>query len=489
MSVDGPAALVPHSPGMKRYESLAEEIAQSIRTGVLKPGDRLPSVRQASTSRGVSASTVFEAYYLLEARGLIRARDRSGYYVIGGAKALPPEADLSSRPSGESAPVDVSELVFDVLESVKTRDVVPLGSAFPSPLLFPLPRLARSMAASVQGMDPWSTVDDLTPGNAALRRQIALRYLADGLHVHPDDIVITNGALEALNLCLQAVARPGDCVVIESPTFYAALQALERFGLNAIEVPTHPRDGVDLEALARALERHKPKACWMMTNFQNPLGSTMPDERKQALVELLATHDVPLIEDDVYGELYFGSKRPVPAKFFDTKGLVMHCSSFSKCLAPGYRIGWAVPGRYAKDVARLKLTTTLSASAPAQAAIADYLTKGGYDKHLRQLRHALSVQQSAMMQAVVRHFPRGTRSTRPGGGYFLWIELPGKVDTLEIHRQALALGISVAPGPMFSAHRRFANCLRINYGHPWSTKTEEALMTLGRLIVANTRRG
>lgn len=469
---------------MKRYEALAEEIAQSIRTGVMKLGDRLPSVRQASLSRGVSPSTVFEAYYLLEARGLIRARERSGYYVIAGAKSLPPEPEISSRPANHSTTVDVSQLVFDILEATRTRDVVPFGSAFPSPLLFPLPRLARTMASSVQGIDPWSTVDDLTPGNASLRRQIALRYLADGLHVHPDEIVITNGALEALNLSLQAVARPGDSVVIESPTFYAALQALERIGLKAVEVPTHPREGIDLEALALALERHKPKACWLMTNFQNPLGSSMPDEKKRKLVELLALHDIPLIEDDVYGELYFGSKRPAPAKAFDHKGLVMHCSSFSKCLAPGYRIGWVAPGRYTRDVVRLKLTTTLSASAPAQIALAEYLAKGGYDKHLRQLRHALSVQQSAMVQAVVRHFPRGTKATRPNGGYFLWIELPGDVNTLEVHRRALSLGISIAPGPMFSAHRGFTNCLRLNYGHPWDARAEAALTTLGRLIEA-----
>jgi DNA-binding transcriptional MocR family regulator len=474
---------------MKRYEALAEEIAQSIRTGVMKFGDRLPSVRQASSSRNVSPSTVFEAYYLLEARGLIRARERSGYYVIAGATTLPPEPDIASGPGGESTSVDVSSLVFDVLESTKARDVVPFGSAFPSPLLFPLPRLARAMSSTVQNMDPWSTVDDLTPGNASLRRQIALRYLADGLHVHTDEIVITNGALEALNLCLLAVARPGDAVIIESPTFYAALQALERIGLKAIEVPTHPRDGIDLAALAEALERHHPKACWLMTNFQNPLGSLMPDEKKRALVELLTSHDVPLIEDDVYGELYFGSKRPAPAKAFDTKGLVMHCSSFSKCLAPGYRVGWAAPGRYTQAVARHKLTTTLSASAPAQAALAEYLAKGGYDKHLRQLRHALSVQQSAMMQAVVRHFPQGTKATRPSGGYFLWIELPGNIDALDIHRHALSLGISVAPGPMFSAQRGFRNCLRLNYGHPWDARAEAALTTLGSLVSADRENG
>ncbi len=473
---------------MKRYEALAEEIAQSIRTGVLKLGDQLPSVRQASASRGVSASTVFEAYYLLEARGLIRARQRSGYYVIAGARLLPPEPEHASRPTGDSTAVDVSNLVFDVLESARARDVVPFGSAFPSPFLFPLARLARSVASSTQQMDPWSSIDDLTPGNADLRRQIALRYLADGLHVHTDEIIITNGALEALNLCLLAVARPGDAVIIESPTFYAALQALERLDVKAIEVPTHPREGIDLDALALALQRHQPKACWLMTNFQNPLGSLMSDAKKQALVKLLTAHEVPLIEDDVYGELCFGSARPKPAKAFDTKGIVMHCSSFSKCLAPGYRVGWVAPGKFARQISRLKLTTTLSASGPAQAGLADYLAKGGYDKHLRQLRHALSVQQNAMMQGVVRYFPKGTRATRPSGGYFLWIELAGNVDTLEIHRKALSLGISVAPGPMFSAHRDFGNCLRLNYGHPWDARSEEALATLARLVSASMER-
>lgn len=469
---------------MKLYEAYAEEIAQSIRTGVMKLGDRLPSVRQASASRGVSPSTVFEAYYLLEARGLIRARERSGYFVLAGAKTQLPEPGSPATEDAQSQPVDVSELVFDILESAKARDVVPFGSAFPSPLLFPLPRLARSMASSVQAMDPWSSVDDISPGNASLRRQIALRYLADGMHVHTDDIVITNGALEGLNLCLHAVTRPGDAVIVESPAFYGALQALESHGLRAIEVPVLPREGIDLGLLAAALERHQPKACWLMTNFQNPVGSLMPDQKKQALVELLATHGVPLIEDDVYGELYFGSRRPLPAKAWDKQGLVLHSSSFSKCLAPGYRVGWTVPGRFTRDVARLKMTRTLSASAPAQAALADYLAKGGYDKHLRQLRHALSAQQGAMLEAVVRHFPKGTRATRPDGGYFLWIELAGGVDALELHRRALSLGISVAPGPMFSAQRAFRHFIRLNYGHPWDARSEEAIATLGRLAAA-----
>ncbi|HEY9278959.1 MAG TPA: PLP-dependent aminotransferase family protein [Eoetvoesiella sp.] len=471
---------------MKRYEVLASEIANSIRTGVLCAGDRLPSVRHTSTSRQVSPSTVFKAYYLLEAQGLIRARERSGYYVTPSVRQFPPELDNPSHPQDGAVVLDISERVFDVFQSTLSREAVPLGSAFPSPVLFPMERLGHIMAACVQKMDPWSAVDDVTPGNADLRRQIALRYLNEGLHVHTDEIVITNGALEALNLCLAAVTRPGDTVVVESPSFYPALQALERLGLEAIEVQTHPREGIDLNALENALTRHRPKACWLMTNFQNPLGCLMPNEKKKALVELLTRHDVPLIEDDVYGELYYGEKRPISAKAFDTAGLVMHCSSFSKCLAPGYRIGWTAPGRFVKAVARHKLTTTLSTSAPTQLTLAAYLAKGGYDKHLRKLRHTLASQQTVFTQALGHYFPEGTRATRPSGGYCLWVELPKSANALEIHRQALSLGISVAPGPIFSAKRDFTNCLRLNYGHVWDNRTEQALATLGRLAKSHT---
>ena len=467
---------------MRRYEQLAEDIARSIREGLLARGERLPSVREASAKRKVSPSTVFQAYYLLEARGLISARERSGYFVTGGAQGLPqlPEPEIAEEV--KATEVDVSELVFEVLESTRARKVVPLGSAFPSPELFPMARLARTMAASVQAMDPWRSVEDVSPGDVELRRQISLRYMIDGLRVPRDEIVITNGALEGLNLCLQAVTQPGDTVLIGSPTFYAALQSIERNGLKAVDVPCHPREGIDLAALARALKQHEPRACWLMTNFQNPLGSLMPDEKKKELIALLTRHDVPLIEDDVYGELYFGTKRPKPAKAFDSNGIVMHCSSFSKCLAPGYRVGWAAPGRYAKTVERLKLTTTLATSVPAQIALANYLQKGGYDRHLRSLRHTLQLQQLQFIEAIERHFPQGTRLTAPSGGYFLWVKLPDGVNSLELHRAALKAGISIAPGPIFSAQRGFADYVRINCGHPWDDGMEAAMATLGKLI-------
>jgi len=472
---------------MKRYEMMAADIEESIRSGVLRSGDRLPSVRIASRNRGISASTVFGAYYLLEARGLIRARPKSGYFVSAGPRRFPPEAGSVSPVTDESVDVAVGERVFKILEQTARRKAVPLGSAFASPLLFPLGRLGRYLAVSARCLDPWSTVDDLTPGNHGLRRQVALRYLGDGIRIPIEEIVITNGAMEALNLCLAAIARVGDSVIVESPTFYAALQSLERLGMRAIEVPTHQREGIDLSALEQAIKRHRPKACWLMTTFQNPMGSTFPDEKKQQLVELLARHDMPLIEDDVYGELYFGAKRPLPAKAFDKAGLVLHCSSFSKCLAPGYRIGWVAAGSYAQAVARQKLATSLSSSIPTQIALANYLEHGGFDKHLRKLRQTLEKQQRVFVQAIGHYFPEGTRATRPAGGYFVWVELPPGVDSLEIQSRALKLGICVAPGPIFSARPHFKNFLRLNYGHAWNERTEWALATLGRLAATGPR--
>jgi len=466
---------------MKRYEQLAQDISALISSGALRPGDRLPSVRQASVSRKLSPSTIFQAYYLLESRGLVVSQPRAGYFVQAPRKTATHNEPGTAEPATGSTRVAISELVFEVLGTAGRADLVPLGSAFPNPTLFPLDKLARSLGAAMRKLPPERIVEDLTRGNAALCRQIGLRYLMAGVPVEAGELVVTNGAMEALTLCLQAVTRPGDVVAVESPTFYAALQALERLQLKAVEVATHPRHGVDPASLARVIRQHRVKACWFMPNFQNPLGCLMPDAHKQAVVELLARHEIPLIEDDVYSELYFGDQRPLPAKAFDRQGLVMHCSSFSKCLAPGYRVGWVAAGRFATQVSRLKLMSTLSAPIPSQEALSDYLQRGGYDRHLRRLRSALSEQQVVALQAVARHFPKGTRVTRPEGGYFLWVELPGNIDALQLHRLALAQHISLAPGHLFSADRRFSHCLRLNHGHPAPRALEAALKTVGQL--------
>jgi DNA-binding transcriptional MocR family regulator len=466
-----------------RYRDLADELADLIARGTLRAGDRMPSIRQVCRERGMSPATAMRAYESLETRDLIEARPRSGYYVSARWHQPAPEP-RRSRPPASSTHLDVSDLIFDILEAARDRDVAPLGSAFPSPTLFPWAKLARHLGSSARRMDPWSTVESLPPGSAELRRLISQRYLQFGVRAPIDEIVITNGALEALNLSLQTVARPGDVIAIESPAFYACLQAIEAAGMKALEIPTHPREGVDLGALSRALDKHPVRACWFMTTFQNPLGATLSAAKKQELAKLLARRQVPLIEDDVYAELYFGEDRPKPVKAFDAKGLVLNCGSFSKSLAPGYRLGWVAAGRFAEDLRRRKITSTLATSVPIQNGVAHMLRQEGYETHLVKLRQALRVQQQAALRSIRKHFPAGYRLARPDGGYFLWIELGAAVDALEVHRRALQMNISVAPGPIFSARRQFRSCLRLNCGHPWSPALDRAIEELGKIIRA-----
>ncbi|MCX7278224.1 MAG: PLP-dependent aminotransferase family protein [Burkholderiales bacterium] len=469
---------------MKRYEQLAELLAADIRSGLRAPGSRMPSIRTLTAQHSISPSTAFQAYYRLEEKGLVRARERSGYFVTAAPSNTPALAAAKPTPARVAAKVDISELVFSVLDAAQQRDIVPLGSAFPSPELFPLQRLAQSLAAGNRQTQPWQTVQHLPQGSASLRQQIAQRYLALGMVQPAEELIVTSGALEALNLCLSAVAQPGDLVAVESPGFYASLQALERLKMRALEIPVHPQHGLDLDALEQALKRHPVKACWFMTSFQNPTGASLSAANKQRLVALLASRQIPLIEDDVYAELYFGHQAPLPAKAYDQHGLVMHCSSFSKTLAPGYRVGWVAPGRFGQRIERLKLMTTLGASLPAQAALADYLQHGGYDKHLRRLRHTLESQHASLVAAIARHFPADVQLSQPGGGYFVWLSFAPGFDTLALHQQALAQGIGIAPGPIFSARQGLRNCIRLNYGHPWDARMEAAMARLGTLARA-----
>jgi len=469
---------------MKRYVELAEMLAAQIEAGMLPVGARLPSVRHLTSQHGVGQSTVFRAYHLLEARGLIEAHARSGYYVAAAARAKVRPAGRAAAAAAPQIEIDATDFAFSVLDTHRHPGIVPLGSASPSPTLFPLQRLAKSLAHATRLLDPWSTVHATARGEEHLRRQLAQRYLGMGIPQPLEEIVVTNGAMEALNLCLMAVTSPGDFIAIESPCFHGVLQAVERLGLRAIEIPVDPQTGLDLVALENALQRHPIRVCWFMTNFHHPTGHTMSRARKAAMVALLVKHQVPLIEDDVYGELHFNKARPFPAKAFDDHGLVMHCSSLSKTLCPGYRLGWTAAGRFADKVRKLKSMMSVATSVPIQAGIADYLQHGGFDRHLKKLRASLHAQLKAMEKAIARCLPSSVQYHRPAGGYFLWLRLPAHVDAMRVHTLALEHGISVTPGAVFASTGRYRNYLRINFGHPWTPRFENALEILGELLAA-----
>lgn len=467
---------------MKLYESLAADIAAQIERRVLRAGDKLPSVRQASQQRGLSISTVLRAYSLLESRGMIESRPQSGFIVRTWTATRSTVSPATAAGLDLSLEVDVSRLVLSTLRTIRTQGAAPLGSPYPDPAPFPWPRISQYANAHARRHKEWSVLDDLPPGNPELIRQLARRYMGTGVAVDPAEIIVTIGATEAINLCLQAVAQPGDTIAVESPTFYAMLHAIERMGMRALEVPTDPVTGIRIEALRAILPQQRIAACMVMPNFQNPLGFMMPDARKRELVALLAEHEIPVIENAVYNELYYGDMHPTPLKAFDRKGLVLHCSSFSKSLTTHYRIGWALPGRFAAQVEKLKFLNTLATPALPQLAIADYLQQGGYDRHLRQVRKGYEQRARMMAAAVLRFFPAGTRVSEPQGGYVLWVELPGSVDAMRLYALALERQITIGPGHMFSVRGSYAHCIRLNYSYPWSKSIEGAVRMLGRLV-------
>jgi DNA-binding transcriptional MocR family regulator len=462
------------------YERVASHIAALIDRGTLRPGDRVPSVRRLSRQEGVSIATVLLAYVHLENQGLIEARPQSGHYVRPKARAVPPEP-RPPRPCTTATRVSVGSLVAKVYGATRDPHIVPLGAAFPSPELLPTDKLNRTLSAIARSSGGAGISYDPPPGCIALRRQIARRSVEWGFALAAEDVITTVGAMEGVHLCLRAVTEAGDTVAVESPAFYGLLQLIESLGLKVIEVPAQPRSGIDLDVLGHILQSHRVKACLVTPNFNNPLGSLMPDAAKRNLVDMLARREVPLIEDDIYGDLHFDDARPWPVKAFDQSGLVMLCSSFSKSLAPGYRVGWTVPGRFRDEVERLKFAQTIATPTLPQMAIADFVESGGYDHHLRQLRRRLGAQVRRVSEAIAEHFPPGTRVSRPAGGFVLWVEMPPGTSALDLHARALARDISIAPGPLFSAKPRFANFIRINCGHPWSDVIDHSIRTLGRL--------
>ncbi|HEY9898383.1 MAG TPA: PLP-dependent aminotransferase family protein [Pantanalinema sp.] len=461
------------------YRSIADDVARLIGNGTLRPGDRVPSIRALSRQQRVSPSTINQAYLLLERKGLIEARERSGFYVSAkGHAEAKPFSVLSQTYAG---PVTVRDLITQVLVVSRDPGLLPLGAGTPSLDLLPLDRMARITARVCQDRPELVLAYDFAPGSLELRRQIA-RYSAEfGCSVSPDDLVITSGGIEALNLCLRAVARPGDAIAIESPTYFGVLEAIESLGMHAVEIPTHPETGISLEALAQALDEHKVKACLVMPTFNNPLGSVMSDQKKRELVELLGERGVPLIEDDIYGDLSFDGTRPKPCKAYDTRGLVLLCSSFSKTIGPGLRIGWCTPGRFLQEVVLLKGVTTLATPGLQQVALARFLEQGGYQRHLKGLRGTFQANMARTHRVIAEAFPEGTKVTHPGGGFLLWVELPEGVDAVALHQEALAGGISITPGPIFSASGNFQNCIRISCANSWSKRIEDGIMRLGAI--------
>lgn len=436
--------------GRYRYEVLAERLAERIRAGGLPPGERLPSVRALSRKERVSISTALHAYELLERRGLVRSRPQSGYYVDYDTAAYFPPPEVS-RPPLRPAYVDVGETIIDLLAIARSGEYAPFAAAVPADELLPVRRLNKIMADLCRRADNPGLRYELPPGNAELRRQLGRLSFDRGEKLGADDFIITTGCMEALNLALRAVARPGAVIAIESPAYYGILLTIASLGMKALEIPTHPSEGVRLEELEKILKRRRIDACLFSPNFNNPLGSLLSEDSKEYLARILQKYDTPLIEDDIYGDLHFDEERPRTVKSFDRKGQVLLCASFSKTLVPGYRVGYIAPGhRWQRDVEKLKFMNTVATNSPGQVVLAEYLRGGSYERHLRKLRRSFREQVATALALIRESFPEGTRISPPRGGFVLWIELPEGSDSHLLYNTALAHDIAILPGLAFS---------------------------------------
>jgi len=460
------------------YLQIANHIELQVKNDVLKVGDKLPSLRTISTEKGVSLSTAQQSYFELESRGLIESRPQSGYYVSYAHqhfRQMPSVSKPVLAHSGE----DVEEIISAMMRNAEKADIL-FSSGVVSPALLPVAKLNKAIVHATRSL-PESGISYERSGNSKLKKQIAARSLLWGGDLREDQILTTSGCMDALSFCMLSLVKKGDTIAVESPVYFGVLQLARNLGLKILELPTHPETGMEPEALKKALERKNVKLCLLVSNFSNPLGSCMPDEHKKEVVRLMEKHQVPLIEDDLFGDLYYGNHRPVCCKTFDESGIVLWCGSFSKTLAPGYRVGWVAPGKFMEKVRRTKLYHSLYCTSLTHEAMGSFLENGRYENHLRKLRQTLHRNSLQFLRCISEYFPADTKVSRPQGGLQLWVELNKNKDAVELYNRAIAHKISIAPGRMYTLQNQYNNCFKLNYGMVWDAKVERALKVLGEL--------
>lgn len=460
------------------YQEIAKTIARQIESGIRKTGDKLPSLRTISHEHGVSLNTVIQAYYELEKDGFIISRPKSGYVV--NYKPLRLSAPEITQPAIKFEGKEDENLISEVYRNIEDTSVTRFSLGIPEDALLPITKLNKELIKAMRSLPGSGNRYENPQGNIRLRKNIARFAYTWNANLTVDDIVTTTGVTNSTSLALSAITQKGDTIAVESPVYFGILQLATSLGLHVLELPTSPVTGIDPDALRKVLPQIK--VCLLISNFSNPTGSCMPDEHKKTIVDMLSEHDIPLIEDDLYGDAFFGNSRPKPCKYFDERGLVLWCGSVSKTLAPGYRVGWIAPGKFKEAIIRQKHIHLISTPSLTQEAVANFMENDRYENHLRKLRHELHANSLRFMQSIMEYFPEETKIIAPQGGFMMWTELNEKIDTEQLYHQAMKQKISIAPGRMFTLQNQYRNCMRLSYGQRWSSEIEERLITLGRII-------
>lgn len=463
------------------YEKIVSNISKQILDGVYKGGDKLPTVRKLSKDLNVSISTVLKGYIELENLGFIESKIGSGYYVRSRIfKALPELEILTLESAIKTYKGD--ELASNIHELANVEKIISLGPGVPSTDILQTKKLNKILLSVAREKEEAGILYEFPPGNYKLRREIAKRTIDWDYNLTPEDIIITNGATEAIMLSLLSIANPGETIITESPTFYLLLQIIQRLGMKILELPTHPRNGIEIKALEKAIKEHKISGCVLYPTINSPLGAVIPVENRGKIYDVLYNKKIPIIEGDVWGDLYFSTPRPKSIKSVDENKNVIYFSSFTKTGAPGYRVGYTAPGKFYKKFRNLKYMLSVASPSITQAVLAEYLRTGGYEKGLISLRKTYSTRLNLLMQFISEYFPQGTKVSKPQGGAFIWVELPKEINSVELQEKAFKENISLAPGPMFSTTDNFPNYIRLSCACFWEVnKIESAIKKLGEI--------
>ncbi len=447
------------------YQQIAEQLRHAIELGHVAPGAKLPSIRQLAAEYKTSALTVMNALRRLEDQLLVTAKPRSGYYVrrIDNECPLQP---MIHQPLNHNKQYHLQQL------RLHERSGLTLSNGHID--LYPVKRLSQIMRQQIYRHPELLGGYVSGQGYSPLIEQIQRRALAYGCSFERTEILITHGGLESLSLALRAITQPGDNILVQTPTYFFMLELARELGLNCIEIQS-------VEQLDQQCITHHPTALVYTANFNNPDGALLTDSDKQALVTIAERHHVAVIEDDVYGDVHFGRSRPRPLRAFSPH--VILCSSFTKTLAPGIRIGWIAASGWQAQIAALKHSMTKTTAIYPQAAIAEFLSNGGYDAHLRRLTSKLREYRDKMRHTILEHFPIGTQVSMPEGGYVLWVSLPNTAgSTRALFELATSQSISFVPGYLFSTDSRFDHCLRVNFGYGLTPQIEQQIQALATVI-------
>lgn len=463
-----------------KFELFTSEIEKDIRDGIYKPGHKLPSVRQIKEKYQLSSSTVQMGYAHLILNGTVESIPKSGYYVSNTMQTNTEPIRIKYKPVVRDA---IFSNHLELTTSLRMgRKISEFNVTAPGDLVIPQKLLLRTMQQVIREKGAGLLRYYPASGLLLLKENIIKQAASSQTRISQDELLITDGALQALYIALSATCDPGDVIAVESPCVFSVLEAIRVLKLKVIEIPVDPVLGFDVDFFNKACEKNTIKAVVVTPNFHNPTGTVLSDEQKKMLLSIAQRHHIAVIENDIYGDLYFQGQRPSTIKSFDESGLVLTYSSYAKTLAPGIRLGWLSSGQFMERAEQIRFSLGSSVSPLYQETVNRLIEGSSYDRHVRSFRLQLARNARFATNLLATHFPENSCVVTPLGGYNLWVKMPDTIDMKFFYEQCDKVGIRFTPGYTFSFSSAFDQYFRLVFADTFSPKKIEAIRQLGERL-------